>query len=168
MNKNGFFLPIKLFISIAIIAIIITLTFSFWKVAEKNLAEKELEKEIDKVIANVETMSGYYRDVYNYLDENGSKREIEITLPSSIEYVSFGGNADGNIVSDGKCIFYKINGKSMHVKWLENIKFRKGIKNGIWIPSEEPFVIKKAGNYRLIFENVRQGNDKFVIIYSQT
>ena len=168
MNKNGFFLPIRAFISIAILAIIIALTFSFWKVEEKNIAEKELEKEIDKVIANVETMTGHYRDVYNPLDENGSKREIEISLPSNIEYISFGGDANGKIISNGKCIFYKIKEKSMHVKWLENIKFRKGIKKGIWIPSEEAFVIKKGGTYHLIFENVRQGNNKFVIVYSET
>ncbi len=167
MKKNGF-LPMRTFISVAILAIIIVLTFSFWKVAEKNIAEKELEKEIDKIIANVETMDGYYRDSYNPLDENGSKREIEVSLPSNIEYISFGGDANGNVISNGKCIFYKIKEKSMHVKWLENIKFRKGIKKGIWIPSSQAFVIKKGGTYHLIFENVRQGNNKFVIIYSET
>ena len=175
MDEKGLtFVTMRVLMSIIIAGIIAGLTFVGLQYALKIEAEKQIERECNDLISRISAMvaGGSARYLFDANAPAGDKRIAEIYLPDNIVYLSFGFDPDDKtsmLTSNGSCIFYKIEGRSKRVIWLDkSIKFRKGInisgKWGIKEP-EQGFVITEGGKYKITFELVEDINKtKFVLI----
>jgi len=103
----------------------------------------------------------------------------EFNLPNELVYLGFGVDPDSNndgdlesgLTSNGSCIFYKVEGMSKKVIWLDDdIKFREGeSESGRWKIKypEQGFVIKDGGKIKLSFELVKDFYDEYVLILAE-
>jgi len=172
-ERGQTFIPVRVLISIVVAGVVAALAFEGLQYAMKVVAEKQVERECDELITRISAMiaGGNARDITNPNDI-GDKRRVEINLPDELDYLAFGVDPDdttSELIDDGSCIFYKIEGMGKRVVWLDNsIKFRKGINdNGRWIidEPEQGFVINGGGKYTITFELVKDtGGTKYILI----
>lgn len=175
-EKGQTFIPIRVLISIVVAGIIAGLAFTGLQYAAKVAAEKQVERECSEMLFQISTMiaSGDARDIYDMHYDRGDKRSIELDLPDELIYLGLGVDPDDRVhglTGNGSCIFYKIEGMSKRVIWLdESMKFRKGRNDsGIWVidKPEQGFVIRGGGKYTITFELVKDaGEVKYILIES--
>jgi hypothetical protein len=180
-NENeGSMIPIRLLMSVAIIAAISLMVWYGMSLVHLSESTHQVENECQELQSTLLTMtgSGICRDVDDSNAAEGTKRVMTLTLPESLLYLSFGGDPDaGNtgelfhgLFEDGSSIFYKIQGLSKQVVWYpkEFIKFREGIKyNGRWVVngSGQSFILHQGGTTTLVFEYVQQHQDTYILVY---
>jgi len=174
-------LPIRLMMSLAIVAVIVVLIAGASGAMRTFLAEQQVETQCRLIEASLSTMvgSGAVRDVDDLNAPQGTKRVQSISLPDSLIYLSFGGDADplntgvfsSGLVEDGAVIFYRVQGGSKQVIWLpkETFKFREGIfidnrwgVNG----AGQSFIIHTGGTLSLVFERVQKNHRSYILVHN--
>lgn len=181
MKKNNTFaaemIPIRLTISIAIIAAISLLTSFGFLNLKITTAEDEIKYQMDELQSHLFSMvaSGTARDVDEIGASDGTKRCIVFSFPENLDYVGFGVDPDedndgvlkSGLTNQGNVIFYKIQGSSKKVIWLDNkIRIREGkINNDKWVLNNPPqgFIISE-GETTIVFELVERFNEKYILI----
>ena len=174
-------LPIRLVMSLAIIAAVLFLVACASSTLRTSLAEHQVESQCRKLEASLSTMtgSGAVRDVDDSNAAEGTKRVQTIILPDSLIYLSFGGDPDpsntgvlsSELVEDGAVIFYRVQGGSKQVIWLpmETYKFREGMfVDDHWTMAGEgqSLVIHEGGTVTLIFERVQKNHKSYILVHN--
>lgn len=185
-EKAADVLPIRLIVSIAIIAAVTGITgFGLYNMSITS-SENQVDHECKDLISSLNSMveKGEPRELYD-LDDLGSTRVEEFTLPDNLLYISFGMDPDplnngklrSSLEGKGNVIFYKVEGGSKKAIWLdEDFKFREGIlysKNpDKWImlpPSlfaPTGYVIQDGGGTTITFELVKYNNENLILIHA--
>jgi hypothetical protein len=173
-------IPIRLIISVAIIAAIAVLVWAGMGVLRTSLGEHEVEQQCQQLQSTLCTMvqSGVARDLDECNAAEGTKRMHTFTLPDSLVYLSFGGDPDARntgvlhpgLTEDGSAIFYKIQGGSKKVIWLPegSYRFRDGRwSNGAWTLNEEgcSYIIHHGGSIPLEFELVQKNHVVYILVH---
>jgi len=172
-ERGQTFIPVRVLISIVVAGVVAALAFGGLQYSMKLAAEKQVERECNKLLSQISTMiaSGDARDISD-MHDRGDKRIIELDLPAELVYLGLGVDPDDKaygLTGNGSCIFYKIEGMSKRVIWLdENMEFRKGRNDsGKWVidEPEQGFVINGGGKYTITFELVKDtGGTKYILI----
>jgi len=173
-------IPIRLLMSIAIVAAITIMIVAGHSVLCVILAEHHLESQCLSLESTLYSMvqSGVARDIDEVGAFEGTKRTYTLDLPDSLLYLSFGVDPDSNndgilepgLTSDGSIVCYKVSGGSKQVKWLpeEDIRFRKGnYTQGKWTigGTGEGLILTSEGTITLTFELVERNHEKFILVY---
>jgi hypothetical protein len=173
-------LPIRLIISLAIIAAIAVLIAFACGNLRTVLAEQEVEGQCRLLESSLSTMvgSGASRDLDAFSAPEGSKRIQTFSLPDSLMYLSFGGDPDSSntgvltsgLTEDGAVIFYQVQGGSKKVIWLpkETYKFREGtFVDNKWVIQGDghSFIIRRGGTISLVFERVTKNHQVYILIH---
>jgi len=173
-------LPIRLLMSIAIVAAIATLVWVGMGMLRTGQAQHQVEQECRDLVSSLETMvrSGAPRDLEDGLAEAGTTRIQTLILPDTLLYLSFGGDPDventgvlrPQISGDGAVIVYKVQGGSKQVLWLPQwmYGFREGcLSNTTWTLRGvgESYVITQGGTSTLIFELVEKNHTTYILIH---
>lgn len=173
-------IPIRLIISIAIIAAISVLMASGFFSFGVTVSENNIQTDVNYLISNLDTMvaSGVARDMYQPIESDGTKRTISFDFADNVIYVGFGvdpdpdndGILESGLTGQGNVIFYKVSGSSKKVIWLDSeIKFREGsFDKNKWIihNSDQGFIVKNGGKVTITFELVKRFNDKYILIHA--
>ncbi|MFO7676994.1 MAG: hypothetical protein R6V50_01220 [Thermoplasmatota archaeon] len=174
-------IPIRMIISIGIIAGISLLLAVGYATMSVKHAENMIKNDILSLQSQLYLMTatGTPRDVDEIAAAEGTKRVQIFTLPSSIQYLSFGVDPDKNntgilspgLDEDGAVIFYKVSGSSKNVIWLSQnqIRFREGVFNqtkNSWDINKEPqgFILESPGEVKISFELVKQQDEFYILI----
>jgi hypothetical protein len=175
-------IPIRLLISIVVIAAILLLVAVASESLRVSLAEHQVEGECRRVLSSLSTMvaSGVARDVDAPDAPDGTLRVHTIRLPDSLLYLSFGGAPDPlntgevrpTLTADGAAVFYRVQGGSIHVIWLpaDIYKFREGtLRENTWVMNGtgESFIIRQGGTLTLTFELVQQNHVRYILVHAQ-
>ena len=180
-NKRGTtFIPMRVVISIILAAIIVAIAYVGLHNAMKEKEVSNVKKQCEELVAMLSTMvkSGDARDVENPFDSSGDTREYNFSFPSSLVYIGFGvdpdpdndGVIESGLTDEGNCIFYKIEGRSKEVIWLDkSIKLREGkYEDGKWILKEpEGYIIDGGGEVILSFELIEKNGEKYILIHAE-
>jgi hypothetical protein len=173
-------IPIRLIISIAIIAAIVLLIVIASNSLRTLLAEHQVEQECRLLESSLSTMigGGIPRDVDEVDTAEGTKRIQTFSLPDSLVYLSFGGDPDTmnrgvlepGLTEDGAAIFYKVEGGSKKVIWLpkETFKFREGTYiDNRWVidGAGQSFIVHTGGKITLVFERVQKSHLFYILIH---
>jgi len=181
VDKGGAtFIPVRATISIILAIAIVTLAYVGLQNAMKEKEEGSVRRQCEELIALLSTMvkSGNARDVENPFDFTGDAREYNFTFPAHLVYIGFGvdpdpdnnGVLESGLTDEGNCIFYRVEGRSKQVIWLEeSMKFREGkYENGRWtIREPEGYIIDGGGEITLIFELVEKNGEKYILIQAE-
>jgi len=173
-------IPIRLLISIAVVSAIMLMVFFGFLNLKVALAEKQIENDCRALESKIHTMSssGVTRDVDEIGAGDGTKRTQNFDLPDSIVFLSFGVDADEDndgvletgLTENGAVIYYKVDGGSKKVMWLdEDFRFREGKKdNGRWGINGfgEGFILQNPGESMLSFEFVEKNSKTYILIHS--
>jgi len=182
-KKNDFaaeMIPIRLIISIVIIAAIafmIGIGFINFSITS---AENQVEIEIKTLESKLYTMmgSGIARDVDEINVGDGTKRIHTFNLPDNLMYLSFGVDPDPNnngimktgLTDNGSVIFYRIEGGSKHVLWFDDeYRFREGkFTNNKWIINNEDqgYIIIYGRKTTHTFELVQKNHETYILIHA--
>jgi hypothetical protein len=179
-NEAVEMLPIRLIISLAIIAAIAVLIVVASGNLRTVLAEHEVEGQCRLLESSLSTMvgTGGFRDVDAFSAPEGSKRMQTFSLPDSVMYLSFGGDPDPSntgviapgLTEDGAVIVYQVQGGSKNVIWLpkETYKFREGTYvDNKWIiqGDGQSYIIQGGGTTTLVFERVTKNHQVYIFIH---
>ena len=174
-------IPIRLIISITVIAAISFLIAIGVNNLLVTLSENQIEKEYLTVESKFYTMinSGVARELDIHSSENGTLRTHSFNLPDNLIYLGFGVDPEpynnGNIITglteDGSAIFYRVNGGGKNVIWLnqKEIRFREGkFENNIWNINHDHqgFIITQGGKTILTFELVEKNLEKYILVHA--
>lgn len=181
-RKNDFaaeMIPIRLIISIAIIAAIALMIGVGFRNLSITLAENQIEIECRTLESKLYTMmgSGVARDVDEINAGDGTKRSITFNLPDSLMYLAFGvdpdsdndGELETGLTENGSAIFYRVSGGSKHVLWLTQDEYRfiegKYI-DGKWVINGDGqgYIITSGGSTTLTFELVQKNHEIYILI----
>lgn len=187
-NKAADFLPVRLIVSLAIIAAITGLMgIGFYNLSITS-SENQVDQECKELIASLNSMvsKGEPRELYDVSGDRGSTRVVEFDLPDNLLYLSFGVDPDpyntgrlrSGLQDEGNVIFYKVEGGSKKSIWLdEDFKFREGILystgSNIWVMmppmvfKETGYIIEKGGKTTLTFELVKYGDENLILIHAR-
>jgi len=181
-RKNDFaaeMIPIRLIISIAIIAAIALMIGVGFRNLSITLAENQIEIECRTLESKLYTMmgSGVARDVDEINAGEGTKRSITFNLPDSLMYLAFGvdpdpdndGELETGLTENGSAIFYRVSGGSKHVLWLtqDEYRFREGkYIDGKWVINGDGqgYIITSGGSTTLTFELVQKNHEIYILI----
>jgi hypothetical protein len=116
------------------------------------------------------------RDVDDPLAVWGTRRVVSAELPSGCVYVSFGGDPDSDgdgvlssvVLGSGAVIVYRMQGGGARFVWMPQgfPGFRGGVfQNGRFGLGVASFVVCGGGRVRLVCELVRQGENRYVLVY---
>lgn len=173
-------LPVRLIISVAMIATIVILMGFAAGNLRVFLAEQDVEVECRLLQTALCTMvvDGAFRDLDDGTSPCGTMRVLTLTFPDSLVYLSFGGDPDpsdtgsltSGLLEDGAVIVYKIEGGSKKVIWvaLETYKFRQGrLLQNQWIIQDKSssLILTHGGTVSLVFECVQKNHQKYILIY---
>jgi hypothetical protein len=172
-------IPIRLIISVAIIAAISFIVFFGLINLRIVLSENQIENECRNIESKLYSMiqNGVSRDVDETGAGEGTKRVHSFDLPDNVVYLSFGvdpskdntGVFKSGLTSDGCVIFYKVEGGSKKVIWFnENFRLREGkIENDKWILNTLPqgYILTNSGSITLTFELVEKNHVIYVLIH---
>ena len=174
-------IPMRLVISIAVIAVISFMVAFGYNSFSVILAENQVENECNMLESKLYTMvsSGVYRDVDEANTSDGTKRTHTFDFPGNLMFLAFGvdpdpgndGNFNTGLTCNGSVIFYRIAGSNKQVIWFpeEGFKFREGkYVNNKWIinEGEQGFVFSSGGKTTLTFELVEKNHEKYILIHS--
>jgi len=180
-NTASEMIPMRLVISMAVIAVISFMVAFGYNSFSITLAENQVENECNILESKLYTMvgSGVYRDVDEINASDGTKRTHTFDLPDNLMFLAFGvdpdpdndGNFDTGLTSNGSVIFYRIAGSNKQVIWFpeEDFKFREGkYVNNKWIINndEQGFIFGSGGKTTLTFELVEKNHAKCILIHS--
>ena len=171
-------LPIRLIISIVVIAAVAAMITIGYINLSIVLAENQVEKECRTLESELYTMmgSGIARDVDEVSSSEGTKRTHAFELPDNLAYLAFGVDPDINndgvletgLTCNGSVIFYRVGGGSKHVIWLsEEFKFREGnYTDDKWVIKEngQGLIINGGGKTTLVFEFVQKHDERYILI----
>jgi hypothetical protein len=173
-------LPIRLIMSIAMIAAILLLIVSASGTLRVFLDEQQVEQQCLSLQSTLSIMiaDGAFRDVDDHTASEGTKRVHTFILPDSLIYLSFGGDPEthysgvfnSRLVEDGAVIFYQVQGGSKKVIWLprQTHKFREGTNvHGQWVLSGDghSYIIRGGGTISLVFECVQKNHQRYILIH---
>lgn len=179
-ERGTIFVPMRILLSIFVMVAIVGLAFMGLQNSMKVANEKRVERECNELISMLLIMiESSARDINDQQDIHGTIRVKEFDLPDKLLYIGFGvdpdpdndGILESGLTNNGSCIFYKVEGMSKKVIWLDSkIKFREGEnKNGKWeikMP-EQGFIIKKGGKIKISFELVENSFDRYILILAE-
>jgi len=172
-------IPIRLIISIAVIAAIAVMVAVGYSNLSVTLAENQVENECKTLESKLYTMmgSGIARDVDEVNASEGTKRINTFDLPDSLIYLAFGVDPDSDndgilktgLTRDGSVIFYKVEGGSKHVVWFPEgeFEFREGnYTENKWVINGDGqgFIIIQGGKTTLTFELVQKNHNIYILI----
>ena len=173
-------IPIRLLISIVIVAAIAALVWVGIGMLRTNLAQHQVEQECRDLVSSLETLgrSGSPRDLQDELAAAGTARIQTLNLPDNLVYLSFGGDPDTEntgllrpqISGDGAVIVYKVQGGSKQVLWLPPgmYGFREGyLSNTTWTLKEGSacYILTHGGTSTLLFELVKKNHAMYILIH---
>ncbi len=173
-------LPVRLMMSIAMIAAIVILIVVAAGNLRVFLAEHDVETACASLQASLCTMvaDGAFRNVDDRSSPEGTKRIHTFNLPDSLVYLSFGGDPDpadngsrvSTLLEDGAVIVYRVAGGSKKILWLpiETYKFRQGrYVNDHWVIDGQgsSVIITTGGTITLVFECVQKQHQKYLLIH---
>jgi hypothetical protein len=173
-------IPVRLLLSIAIIVAIIVMIGISVPTLHIFLAEHQVEHECLFLESCLSTMlvNGAPRDVDDLTAPEGTKRIHTFSLPESLLYLCFGGDPDpdntgalqSDLVEDGACIVYKVEGGSKHVIWLP--KATPGFREGTYADAHweiagqgQSYIIHSGGTIALVFEYVQKDDRVYILIH---
>jgi hypothetical protein len=181
MNSNAVeMIPVRLIISLAIIAAVAVLLMFASGSLRVFLAEHQVEQECRRLESSLSTMvgSGVPRDVDEASAAEGTKRVQTFTLPDSLLYLSFGCDPDPlsigvlqpGVLEDGAAIFYRVDGGSKQMIWLPKVtyKFREGtFVDNRWVITGggQGYLVSGGGKTTLVFERVEKNNEIYILVY---
>lgn len=175
-------IPIRLLISIVIIAAITSMIAAGYSMLSVALAERDIESQYFSLESSLYSMvqSGVARDVNEPGAFEGTKRTYSLTLPGSLLYLSFGVDPDPNddgileqgLTCDGSVICYRVNGGSKQIRWLseDDIRFRKGSYiQGKWTidGAGDGLILTSEGTVTLTFELIEHHQETYILCYVQ-
>jgi hypothetical protein len=178
-NTASEMIPIRLIISIAIMAAIAFMLAVGYNNLSITLSENQIENQYITLESKLYTMlaSGVTRDVDELNAGDGTMRTHTFDLPDNVVYLAFGIDPDPNnngelitgLTDDGSAVFYKVSNGNKHVIWLsgDDFRFREGNNtNGKWIINndEQGFILRNSGKTTLTFELVQKNHEKYVLI----
>ena len=178
-NTASEVIPIRLIISIAIMAAIAFMLAVGYNNLSITLSENQIENQYITLESKLYTMlaSGVTRDVDELNAGDGTMRTHTFDLPDNVVYLAFGIDPDPNnngelitgLTDDGSAVFYKVSNGNKHVIWLsgDDFRFREGNNtNGKWIINndEHGFILRNSGKTTLTFELVQKNHEKYVLI----
>lgn len=178
-NTASEMIPIRLIISIAIMAAIAFMLAVGYNNLSITLPENQIENQYITLESKLYTMlaSGVTRDVDELNAGDGTMRTHTFDLPDNIVYLAFGIDPDPNnngelttgLTDDGSAVFYKVSNGNKHVIWLsgDDFRFREGNNtNGKWIINndEQGFILRNSGKTTLTFELVQKNHERYVLI----
>ena len=173
-------IPIRLLISIAIVAAIAALVWVGMGMLRTSSAQHQVEQQCRDLVSSLETMvrSGASRDLEEGLAAAGTTRVQTLVLPDTLMYLSFGGDPDventgvlhPQIQGGGAMIVYRVQGGSKHVLWLPQgmSGFREGyLSNATWTlkGDGEGFILTHGGTSTLLFELVEKQRKTYILIH---
>lgn len=173
-------IPIRLMISIAIVAaIMLMVAFGYLKLSVA-LSENQIQNECESLESKFQTMiaSGVARDVFEPDAAEGTKRVHTFDFPDNLNYIGFGVDPDSDndgvletgLTDNGAVIFYKVEGGSKKVVWLDDdYKLREGSYDGDkWVINSvgEGFIVQSSGRSTISFEYVEKNHDAYILIQS--
>lgn len=171
-------IPIRLIISIAIIAAIVLMVGVGFRNLSITSAENQVEIDCRTLESKLCTMlgSGIARDVDEINAADGTKRSITFNLPDNLIYLSFGVDPDPDnngelktgLTEDGSTIFYRVAGGSKHVLWLEDeYRLREGkYIDDKWVINDDGqgYILTGGGVATLTFELVQKNHETYILI----
>ena len=180
-KKNDFaaeMIPVRLIISIAIIAAIALMVGVGFRNLGITSAENQVEIECKTLESKLYSMmsSGIARDVDEVNAGEGTKRSITFNIPYSTMYLAFGvdpdndnnGELETGLTENGSTIFYRVSGGSKHVLWLEDeYRFREGkYTDGKWVinGNGQGYIATGGGVSTLTFELVQKNHKTYILI----
>jgi len=172
-------IPMRLIISIAVIAVItILLVFgyrSFSISSAENLVEQECREVESELFSMIST--GIARNLDEMNADDGTIRSCSLNLPDNLIYLSFGVDPDPDndgalttgLTVNGTVMCYRVDGGSKKTVWLdERFKFREGrFFANRWIINDlgQGYIINSGGTSNLVFELVEKNNESFILIH---
>ena len=179
-NKAAEMIPIRLIISIIIIAAITSMVAVAYYNLALTSAEHQIQQECYSLEAELLTMtsSGNARDLFDPTATPGTTRSHTFHLSEKLIYLSFGvdpdqdndGTLQTGLTANGSILCYQTERGSKHIHWLsEKICFREGTYlDERWIISgeEQGFILTWAGESTLIFELVHNGYTPYILIHA--
>lgn len=169
------FIPIRLMISVVVIAAISFLIFTGLQSIQSSSEADAFENEIHMIRSEISLLyaTGEQRDLDDPFAPTGTKRVFHIHIPSSVTHLSFGSfisasnGAQDADASSG--IFYTRIDGTQKVIWCEDqVVFRKGILlDSRWTTdgSSPVFSFSSLCEINVTFELVSQAGQRFVLIY---
>ncbi|MCD1295451.1 hypothetical protein CUJ83_10615 [Methanocella sp. CWC-04] len=99
----------------------------------------------------------------------GLTRKVSLTLPDSVEYVSFGFDPCSGNSHEGT-IYYNVAGTKKAVIVDERVSFRESSEEGSKMPSQRYLMITSGGRYEIIFELVYDpaSGKKYLVSYDMS
>jgi len=180
-NTASEMIPIRLIISIAVMAAIALMLASGYNNLSITLSENQIENQYRTLESKLYTMlaSGISRDMDEINASDGTMRAHTFDLPDNMIYLAFGidpdpsntGELSTGLTDDGSAVFYKVSNGNKHVIWLseDDFRFREGNNtDSKWIinNAEQGFILQNGGKTPLIFELVQKNNEKYVLIHA--
>jgi len=174
-------IPIRLTISIAIVAAIVVMAaigYNFFSIAN---AENQIENEFRTLQSSLYSMigSGVARNVYEINVNEETKRVQTLNLPGNLVYLAFGVDPDPHnngvlstgLTENGSMICYQVSGGGKHILWLpgDQMQFREGIfTDDKWVINGDGqgFILTQGGTTVLTFELVQQNSKVYILIHS--
>ena len=171
-------IPIRLIISITIIATMLLMVAVGFRNLSITSAENQVEIDCRTLESKLYTMlgGGIARDVDEINVGDGTKRSVVFNLPDSLMYLSFGVDPDTDnngvletgLTEDGSAIFYLVAGGSKHVLWLEEgYRLREGIYiDDKWVINGDGqgYILTDGGVATLTFELVQKDHETYILI----
>lgn len=160
--------PLKLLCYLILLSLIFGLiTQGMWN-ARIPMAEIAIEREVSEILIAINSIqNGAPRNLLYSDASEGSKRVLNLNLPSNIAYLSLGSDAEYSQPIAGNLIVYKVQGGEKHFEFL-NINLCRASRDeaGILIPSKNGLLLK-SGSYILTLEFVYDpsSNEKWIIVY---
>lgn len=174
-------LPVRLMLSLALIAAIVVLLVFASGTLQTFLAEQQVETQCRLLESSLLTLveSGAFRDVDAQNTTEGTKRVQTFTFPDSLVYLSFGGDPDpsntglftSELLEDGAVICYKVQGGGKQVIWLPRgtCKFREGVFiENRWVihGTGQSVIIRTGGTITLVFERVEKNHNGYILVHT--
>ena len=172
-------LPIRLIISIAIIAAISVMIAVGYGNLAVTLSEHQVENECRALKSTLYTMvrSGVARDIDEINAGEGTKRSHTFTLPDTLMYLAFGVDPDPDnngilktgLTENGSIICYRVEDSSKQVIWFPEyeFEFREGkyIDNKWTINGDgQGFIISSGGKTTITFELIEKSHEIYILV----
>jgi len=176
-------IPIRMIISIAIIAAIGALVgVAYWNFSI-TASEHQVENDCSALESQLYTMigSGVARDVDEINVGEGTMRSQTFFLPDSLIYLSFGVDPDPDnngvletgLTENGAIICYQASGGSKHIFWLpkDQMRFREGSYDTLlskWVINGDGqgYILTGSGKSTVLCELVEKNDELFILIHA--
>lgn len=172
-------IPIRLIISVVVIAAISLMVAFGYNMLSVNLSDGSISNQVSELESELYSMikGGVTRDIYEVNTANGTSRTFSFNLPSNLNYIAFGVDPDPDnngvlttgLTEDGCCIFYKIEDNVKKVIWFDGeYRFREGKYDGSkWVinSDDQGFIIDDPGGSSVLtFELVERSNIDYILV----